>query len=189
MNTSRLLELEGVGPVLFERSKKARHLSITVKPVEGVRVAVPMRLAWKRAVEMARTKTLWIKKHQERISQAALRHESFARAFSGIDRSRAKRILTRRLNDLSLQSGFSYNRVFIRNQRTLWGSCSVQNNINLNIKLTRLPDELLDYVILHELVHTRIKNHSKAFWAELDRFVDNARNMHARLNEYGIFLI
>ena len=189
MKTTCLVEMEGIGTVLFEKSRRARHLSITVKPVEGIRVALPMRLSWKRAIEMARTKARWIKKHQEKINQAALRHKSLENAFSGIDRSRAKRILTLRLNELSRQSGFSYNRVFIRNQKTLWGSCSVKNNINLNVKLTRLPGELLDYVILHELVHTRIKNHSKAFWAELDRFVDKARSMHARLNEYGLFLI
>jgi len=91
-----------------------------------------------------------------------------------------------RLNNLTKKNGFTYNRVFIRNQKTRWGSCSSKNNINLNVKLIRLPDELIDYVILHELVHTGIKNHSKAFWTELDRLVGNAKKMQSRLKEYGL---
>ncbi|MBN1223191.1 MAG: DUF45 domain-containing protein [Candidatus Aminicenantes bacterium] len=180
--------MEGIGSVLFERSKKARHLSITVRSVDGVRVAVPLRVSWKSAVEMAYSKSAWIKKHQERIKQTSLKHEASFTGFSGIDRNLAKRALINRLDELSKKNGLPYNRVFIRNQRTLWGSCSLKNNINLNIKLTRLPEDLRDYVILHELVHTRIKNHKKAFWTELDKYSGNAKEVHSRLNEYGLFL-
>jgi predicted metal-dependent hydrolase len=75
----------------------------------------------------------------------------------------------------------------MRNQRTRWGSCSNKNNINLNMKLIRLPDEMIDYVLLHELVHTRIKNHTKDFWRELDRFVGDAKAKNKRLKAYKIF--
>jgi predicted metal-dependent hydrolase len=75
------------------------------------------------------------------------------------------------LEELAKIHSIKYTRASIRNQKTKWGSCSAKNNISLNINLVRLPDELRDYVILHELVHTRFKNHSKMFWAELDRFV------------------
>ena len=57
------------------------------------------------------------------------------------------------------------------------------------MKLVRLPDEMIDYVLLHELVHTRIKNHTKAFWAELNKFVDDAKEMSKKMNEYGVFLM
>ena len=93
-------------------------------------------------------------------------------------------MLISRLNHLAQKHGFSFNRVFIRNQKTLWGSCSYSNNINLNIKLLRLKSELVDYVILHELVHTKIKNHSKEYWAELDKYTGNAKALDKELKKY-----
>ncbi|HEY86702.1 MAG TPA: M48 family metallopeptidase [Dehalococcoidia bacterium] len=84
---------------------------------------------------------------------------------------------------------FIYNRVSIRNKRTRWGSCSSKNNINLNIKLAKLPAELIDYVILHEFVHTWVKDHSNDFWAELNRLVVDEKHMASRLREYGVGLL
>ncbi len=106
-----------------------------------------------------------------------------------IEKVKAKRKLTRRLKHLAGKHGFTYNRVFIRNQKTRWGSCSHKNNINLNMKITRLPEELMDYVIMHELAHTRFKHHSNDFWAELNRLVGNGKGMASRLREYGVGLL
>jgi len=83
-------------------------------------------------------------------------------------RREAKKYLPDRLAALATKYGFKYNKVFIKNHRSRWGSCSEKNNINLNLHLMRLPDALIDYVLLHELVHTEIKNHSPAFWARVD---------------------
>jgi predicted metal-dependent hydrolase len=52
-----------------------------------------------------------------------------------------------------------------------------------------LPDEMIDYVLLHELVHTRIKNHTKAFWTELNKFVGDAKEMSKKMKKYGVFLM
>ncbi|MFC2022976.1 M48 family metallopeptidase [Chloroflexota bacterium] len=105
-----------------------------------------------------------------------------------IDRVKAKALLAIRLKRLAKDNGYSYNRVFIRNQKTRWGSCSIKNNISLNMKLVNLPDELIDYVVLHELVHTRRKDHSKAFWLEMDKLVGNGKKMALRLRKYGLGL-
>jgi predicted metal-dependent hydrolase len=58
----------------------------------------------------------------------------------------------------------------------------------LNVNLVRLPDELMDYTILHELVHTRIKNHGKRFWAQLDRLLGDARKLDRALNDYNLMM-
>ena len=106
-----------------------------------------------------------------------------------INEVKAKALLKNRLKELSDIYGFKYNRVFIRNQKTRWGSCSAQNNINLNINLIRVSNELQDYVILHELVHTKIKNHSLRFWKELDKYVGDARYYNRLLKKKDYILM
>ncbi|MBL7226120.1 MAG: M48 family metallopeptidase, partial [Desulfobacteraceae bacterium] len=90
---------------------------------------------------------------------------------------------------LANKHGLKYNRVFVRNQKTRWGSCSSKNNISLNVKLVKLPEKLMDYIILHELVHTRVRNHGKEFYAELGRLVTDQKLLVSELKEYGAGLL
>jgi predicted metal-dependent hydrolase len=186
VSNSNTVEIDGVGPVLFEHSKRAKHVNISVKPFTGVRVAVPDGLSFKKAEEFVYASTDWIRRHLYRMKQYEKENRIASDASVGVERAKAKRKLTRRLKHLAEKHGFTFNRVFIRNQKTRWGSCSHSNNISLNMKLIRLPEELMDYVILHELVHTRFKNHSNDFWAELNRVVGNGKRMASSLREYGV---
>jgi hypothetical protein len=182
------IEINGLGSVLFERSKRAKRVSISVIPFKGVRVAVPYGLSFKEAAQFTQTKVEWIKRHLEKMKQYERYGYINSNPLCGINGVKAKTLLTRRLKQLAKNNGFSYNQVFIRNQRTRWGSCSSKNNINLNMKLVKLPNELIDYVILHELVHTIKKDHSKAFWAEMDKRVGNGKKMASKLKSHSIGL-
>ena len=88
--------------------------------------------------------------------------------------------------ELAKKYGFKYGRVFIKNQKTLWGSCSYRNNINLNLNLVALNDEFIDYVLLHELTHTVHKNHQKAFYDLLKKNMPNALDVQKRLKKIKI---
>lgn len=79
----------------------------------------------------------------------------------------AKEHLSERVTKLALAHGFKFNRLFVRAPRTRWGSCSVKRNISLNWRLIQAPTSVIDYVILHELLHTRIMTHHQRFWAQL----------------------
>jgi predicted metal-dependent hydrolase len=79
-------------------------------------------------------------------------------------RRKAERHLKPWARHLAEENGFKVRRIFIKSQRTRWGSCSEKKNINLNMKLLFLPEELVQYVLLHELCHTVYLNHSKKFW-------------------------
>ena len=185
---SKIIELKSVGTVLIERSHRARRMSLSVRPFRGARVAVPCGVSFTSAEIFARSKTDWLKKHLNKMTKM----EREARALSEsspIDRAAARRRLVDRLDQLSQKHGFRYNRVFIKNQKTRWGSCSGKNNINLNINLVRLPDELIDYTILHELVHTHIKNHGQRFWDLMDKLLGDAKKLDRELSEYQFMLI
>lgn len=88
-------------------------------------------------------------------------------------RHEAKRVLPARLEMLSRQYGFTYTGLKINSSRTRWGSCTTRKSINLSLYLMQLPWHLIDYVILHELCHTREMNHSDRFWALMDQVTDN----------------
>src|SRR4030042_5985704 len=151
MADSQTVQIEGIGAVLLERSTRARRIIITVRPGRGVRVAVPRRTSFKSALEFVRVKKSWIKKHLARIQQYEKQKKDFSEIFFAIDKTAARKKIIGRLNELARQHGFTYKKVSIRNQRTRWGSCSGKRNISLNMKLVALPQELSDYVILHEL--------------------------------------
>lgn len=185
---AKTIDLKSVGTVSLERSRRARRLSLSVRPFKGARVAVPFGVSFASAEMFARSKTGWIKKHLDKMALM----EQEARALSKnkpINQAAARKHLIDRLNFLSQKHGFNYNRVFIKNQKTRWGSCSGKNNINLNIGLVRLPDELIDYTLLHELVHTRIKNHGRRFWDQMDKLLGDAKKLDSMLRDYRVLLI
>jgi predicted metal-dependent hydrolase len=185
MKDSQTVHIEGIGTVLLEHSHRARRIVISVRMGKGVRVAVPYRTSFASALEFVRTKKTWIKNHLVKVHEYEKRKQAFSEVFQSIDKTEAKKIIITRLTELARQHGFSYRKVTIRNQHTRWGSCSAKDNISLNIKLVALPPELFDYVILHELVHTRVHNHSRRFWQELNKYVEGGKAKDKQLIEYG----
>lgn len=99
----------------------------------------------------------------------------------------AKRLLPSRLKELAGKYGFSYSSVKIQSSKSRWGSCSQAGNINLSFYLMLLPQHLIDYVILHELCHTKEMNHSAGFWAWMDKVTDGkSKTLRAELKKYHI---
>jgi len=100
-------------------------------------------------------------------------------------RIEAKTYLPKRLWQLGRQYNISFQNVTVKNLKSRWGSCSAVNNINLNIHLMRLPDELIDYVLLHELCHVHEKNHGPNFWKRLNAMTNGrARELDKAMNDY-----
>ena len=101
-------------------------------------------------------------------------------------RRQAKAYLPGRLAELAAQHGFSYNQVRIKHNVSNWGSCSVKKNINLNLNLMRLPAELQDYVMLHELCHLKYMNHGKEFHALLESVCPNHKELRRQLRDFKL---
>jgi predicted metal-dependent hydrolase len=89
------------------------------------------------------------------------------RVFERWYRTQAKQILGERLCSYASQYGFEYTKLGITSARTRWGSCSASGSINFSWRLILAPLEAVDYVVVHELVHTVIHNHSKHFWKKV----------------------
>ena len=101
-------------------------------------------------------------------------------------RKEAKEYLPRRVKALAIDHNFNYQKLTIKNTKSRWGSCSFDNNINLSLHLMRISNELIDYVILHELVHTKVKNHSSKFWQTLEKHCPNSKILDKELKKYSL---
>ncbi len=167
-----------VGPVAVAVSDRARHARISIRRDGAVKLILPKHVSLKQGREFLDSGREWIKRH--------LRQCRAEQVEPGLDRFSAGKLLIERLRQLAAAHGFACNRVVVKNQRTLWGSCSSRNNINLNVNLMRLPEELRDYVLVHELVHTRHKNHSPAFWQEVDAIVGDSKSLRRKLRKYKL---
>ncbi len=100
-------------------------------------------------------------------------------------RKEAKRLLPNRTAQLANKYGFTVESVKIQSSKSRWGSCSQAGSINLSLYLMILPAHLIDYVILHELCHTKEMNHGVNFWRWMDRVTDNnSKELRAQLKKH-----
>ena len=179
MSESKIITLPKVGEVVLERSYRARHINISVKPPKKIRVAVPVGVAFEKAHKIAKQKEYWIEKQIVKFinSSATPIIDTFAAEYF----IHEEKYLINRVEILAKKHGFQYSKLKFKVMKTRWGSCTAKNNINLNMLITYLPKKLQDYVILHELAHTRIKDHSHRFWALLDKITGDAKGIHKQL--------
>jgi predicted metal-dependent hydrolase len=118
-----------------------------------------------------------------RLSRAAV--ERGEAAFIRWYRQQAAAHLTGRVAALAAAHGFSWKKVCISSARTRWGSCSSTGTLSFPWRLVLAPPEVIDYVVLHELVHTQVRNHSRAFWAQVARRMPEYKTHVRWLKQHG----
>ena len=178
---SKIITLPKVGDVLLERSYRAKHINISVKPPKKIRVAVPVGVEFSKAQRIAEQRTDWIKKQLRKYSQS--KAKQLLKKPDGNELIVVKKYLRNRVEYLAKLHGFQFNKLTFKSMMTRWGSCSTKNNISLNILMAQLSKDFQDYIILHELLHTRIKDHGKGFWLELDKLTGDAKGIQKELKE------
>lgn len=120
------------------------------------------------------------------LDPAGDRQFAIQQALEAFFRTKAQEKLTVRVRQLAQRTGLVYTELKIRRMGKRWGSCTNSNAIILNPDVVKLPYTLIDYVIVHELCHTKVKSHSKEFWAELARHISNWKELDERMSNYKL---
>lgn len=125
-------------------------------------------------------------KFKVRLSPTKHKQSDIQAAFDSFFRQKAKEKIAPRLDRLSKTTGFQFKELKFIKLEKRWGSCTAENNIIINTQAIKLPFTLIDYLLVHELVHTKVKNHSKAFWNELGKHLVNWQELDEKM--YGMRL-
>jgi len=178
--------ISDLGSVAFAQSPRAKYQRITIRPDKTITVTIPRSGSLSEAKKFLQSKATWVKRQLQKIDQHAKLQDT---PDLNIDIEKAQQNLLVRLEHFSEKYNMPYKRAAFRCQKTRWGSCSGKNSINLNVNIAFLPRELQDYILIHELVHTKAKNHSKIFWAELNKYTEGkAKELSKKLKKYNMKL-
>jgi predicted metal-dependent hydrolase len=158
--------------LVFVRHPKARRYIIRVADGGHVRVTIPRWGSKREATAFAERERAWIEKQlrarEHRTANGDDASANGERQASASEQraliARARRELSPRLLELAVAHGLAVTKISIRNQRWRWGSCSRSGHICLNWRLVTMPDEVRDYVLIHELMHLKRMDHSPKFW-------------------------
>ena len=185
----RIITLRNSVLVTIKRSNR-KTLGLEVKPTGEVLARVPVQLSDCDIKKFLDSHKKWIIEKQASVKarENAGSQSPFPvyDELSQREREEIKNKIVKRVRDYSSKMKVSYNRVTVRNQKTRWGSCSSKGNLNFNYRLFYLPEELLDYVVVHELAHRRHMNHSKDFWQEVETYFPDYKTCRKQLKEVGI---
>lgn len=169
---------------LIRSERKTVSLQITQEGELVVRA--PKRMAKAEIDRFVESKRGWIEKHAQNREQDVPKMTEAE--FDTLVRH-ALEVIPEVVARFAPVVGVTYGRITIRNQRTRWGSCSAQGNLNFNCVLMRAPDDVLEYVVVHELCHRKEMNHGPKFWTEVERVLPNYRESRKWLSVNGSALI
>lgn len=176
-----------VVPIRLIRSKR-KTVSIQIASAEEVIIRAPLRMPESEIIRFLEMKRDWIETH---LARAAKRFGEGNNQGRLTDREiqeltkKARASIPIQTEQRAQLIGVRYGRITIRHQRTRWGSCSSKGNLNYNCLLMLCPENVIDYVIVHELCHRKEMNHSARFWNEVEAIIPEYRKARKWLKENG----
>lgn len=150
--------------VQVRRQKCAKNIRISIRTDGSVSLTLPFFVSQKRGVAFLESKQVWIRENLLRFKNRPTLLSHGSKEELRERGSEAKQLIEERLEFYRTAYGVSWSAVSIRNQKTRWGSCSRDGRLSFNYRLLFLPEQLRDYVIVHELCHLKEFNHSPRFW-------------------------
>ena len=159
-----------------------------------IRVRLPRQMTDAEIGDFLRKKSKWIEKHlgivKKELEGRAKEEPVQKLSLEDLQKlaDQALNVIPEKVRYYAEKIGVDYGRITIRNQKTRWGSCSTKGNLNFNCLLMLAPEEVQNYVVIHELCHRKEMNHSSDFWAEVEAIMPDYKKYRKWLkeNEEGI---
>ena len=173
------------------RSRR-KTLSMQVKGDGQVEIRAPLRTPDAEIRRFLETHRRWLEKHLQKaqaLQQAKAGVRKLTAAETAELKKKAKRILPERVAYWAPLIGVRPGRIAVRCQKTRWGSCSTKGNLNFNCLLMLAPEGVIDSIVVHELCHLKHMNHSKRFYAEIEKVLPDYRQHQQWLKDNGEFLL
>lgn len=171
----------------IKRSKRTRSVRLVVYPDGRVAVTAPWFVGLRTINNFVASKSEWIKEklaHFKKHPQPLV--PKHTKKNIAQYKKKARQLVEARIKHFNAVYNFKFQRIAIRNQKTRWGSCSKKGNLNFNYKIVLLPLELADYIVVHELCHLGEFNHSRSFWALVEKTIPNFRELRGQLRKHQI---
>jgi predicted metal-dependent hydrolase len=169
------------------RSPRARQWRLEVPWGEPARLTVPRSMSSAEIEGVLAEKRAWIEKQRRKqVPRLGLELRDVSESEA---RTAARELVSALAEEEAALLGVAYERIRIGGQQTLWGSCSARGTLSFNWRLVLAPLEVLDYVVVHELCHLRIANHSKRFWSLVEQRRPGFRAQRDWLGEHGAELL
>ena len=167
-----------------------KSLGLEVRDANTVLARIPTRVSDRELKAFVENHRSWILEKTEVMAEREEKRKSTPapppELLSKTDRMKIQLKIGKRVRHYCEAMGVTVGYVTVKNQKTRWGSCSAKGNVNFNYQLAFLPEELLDYVVIHELAHRNHMDHSRAFWAEVEKYCPDYRERRAALKEYSL---
>lgn len=170
-------------PITIKVRKGSRGVRISIRAHDASVVVTHGRFVSEKFVlKFIESKKAWIEKKVEQLSKInpilRIKHTKKKIKRYSID---ALNLVKFRLEYFNNHYNLEYKKIFIKNQKTKWGSCSSSKNLNFNYKIVLLPPHLQDYLVVHELCHLKEFNHSRAFWDLVGEQIANYKTLSKKL--------
>lgn len=175
-----IVEHKRLGMIECVRSVRARSIRLVVRRDGTLRLTYPLFSSRAKAIAFAESKVGWVEQTRQRIAQRVANHPLITRAEVERLRREAREYIPTTLSHLATEYGFTYTSLRISSAHTRWGSCSGRDGISISLFIMLLPEYLREFIMLHELCHTRHHNHSAAFHLLLDSLVGGNEKRYSR---------
>lgn len=171
---------------IVRQNRRAKRLQIAVGDGDSFIVTKPVYVSGLAAERFIREQEDWIIKTLEKYQKLGTDLFKGTRKDYLAYKKTAEQLVSQKLEHWNQFYGFQYNRVSVRNHKHQWGSCSRLKNLNFNYKILFLPNEMSDYIVVHELCHLKEMNHSARFWSLVARAIPNHVEVRRALRKYPV---